>query len=576
VNSVSAIIDLGDVAVIVIGIAVAADLRSGTVTGSMGGYLGGGLAVIGLIGVCFRQDNSLALFRCLLGDLIGHSAVAVVGVGFGDTVGSDGSNPVILVVGVRGGQIGSVDALHQGQELVGIVIEVLDAVVVVLPGDGVLHQPVCEVIIVGGGSACAAVVDGGQCAAVVVLVGDGVPILPGLTQQAAIAVIAVAHMILVTVGQPLQIPVGILCIAVAGQSPAADGNIGSEGKVPIPKAVGGAGGLDGCQQVICVGIGGRQSAAGAGIRGGAGQAVHAVVGILRLGGLGVIGVANPFQHIGIGIVAVLRYIAKGIGIAQQAVTVIAIHRAGGDGVSTAHRGFRLLVFFLGGNFLVGVEGGIIVHADARIVAMIIISEEIGNACAGGSGQDIVVIVIGVFQFCPVGQGLADQVGAFFVIGIFRLLALDVYHGGDIAVIVIGIGLAKLLLIELNAVKIHIIDIVVVGKLNADRSVGRGRNDRRSRILPGNLAVDLRMELNRKAIDNLLILVSERLSLFIQPWQSIALAVQEGGDQAELPILLLVSEGSGVTLGPACQNEGIARDAADGYGLGDPVLSQGVP
>jgi len=103
-------------------------------------HLGGGLAVIGLIGVCFRQDNGFVLFRYLLGYLLGHSAVAVVGVGFSDTVCSDGSNPVILVVGVRGGQIASVDALHQGQELVGIVIEVLDAVVVILPGDGVVIE----------------------------------------------------------------------------------------------------------------------------------------------------------------------------------------------------------------------------------------------------------------------------------------------------------------------------------------------------------------------------------------------------------------------------------------------------
>jgi len=123
-------------------------------------------------------------------------------------------------------------------------------VAVVAARDGVLHQPVGEVVIIGGGAAGGTVKDGSQGAAVVVGIADGVAVLPGLGQQTAVVIVAEADMIAVAVGLLLQVAVGVIGIAVAHQCAAADGDAASQGKIPIAEAVGGAGCLDGRQLIF--------------------------------------------------------------------------------------------------------------------------------------------------------------------------------------------------------------------------------------------------------------------------------------------------------------------------------------
>ena len=94
--------------------------------------------------------------------------------------------------------------------------------------------------------------------------------------------------------------------------------------------IGSSGCLELGQQIIRVGIGGRQG--GAGIRGsrGGGQTVHAVVGVVGTSGIGIIGVFYPLQHIGIGVVAVGGHLAQGICSGYQAVAVRGVSCGGGD------------------------------------------------------------------------------------------------------------------------------------------------------------------------------------------------------------------------------------------------------
>ena len=83
---------------------------------------------------------------------------------------------------------------------------------------------------------------------------QAVAVLPGLGQQSAVVIVAEADMVAVAVGLLLQVAVGVIGIAVAYQCAAADGDAASQSEIPIAEAVGGAGCLDGRQQVVGIGI----------------------------------------------------------------------------------------------------------------------------------------------------------------------------------------------------------------------------------------------------------------------------------------------------------------------------------
>ena len=128
-----------------------------------------------------------------------------------------------------------------------------------------------------------------------------------------------------------KVEIPVVGVAVAGQGPAADLHALGQGEGAIGEGVGGAGRFHFRQQVVFVGVLHTHGQLRVRGHGGGGQAVHAVVGILRPGVLGVLRVLHPLQHIGVGVVAVEGGAAHGVGGAHQPVAVGGVGGGGGHG-----------------------------------------------------------------------------------------------------------------------------------------------------------------------------------------------------------------------------------------------------
>ena len=63
----------------------------------------------------------------------------------------------------------------------------------------VLGQPVGEVVVIGSGAPGGGIAHSCQGSTVVVAVGNGVPILPGLLDQPAVSIITILHTIAIAV-----------------------------------------------------------------------------------------------------------------------------------------------------------------------------------------------------------------------------------------------------------------------------------------------------------------------------------------------------------------------------------------
>ena len=126
----------------------------------------------------------------------------------------------------------------------------------------------------------------------------------------------------------------------------------------------------------------------------------------------------------------------------------------------------------------------------------------------------------------------------WVVFVFGLLTLDVLYGNDIAIFVIGIGLAELLLIQLDAVKVDGIDIIIICQLDTDGGIVPGGDERRCGILPCDVAEGIGVKVDSNAVDDLCFplpcFLFLGLAALIRKGQCIALGIQEGGDDAEAP------------------------------------------
>ena len=229
--------------------------------------------------------------------------------------------------------------------------------------------------------------------------------------------------------------------------------------------IGSSGCLELGQQIVGVGIGGRQG--GAGIRGsrGGGQTVHAVVGVVGTSGIGIIGVFYPLQHIGIGVVAVGGDVARCVLGGGQAVAIGSIGGRGGNAAA---------------------------DGDGEVIAPGIIGEGVHHALGGGGLGHIVLAVVFIGQHRAAGEGLLGQVSGG-VVGISGGAALDILDRRHIALGIVGIAAAEGLLEQLDAVKVGGVDIVAVVKGDGDGTVGLFRDDGQRGVLPVDAAVRVRVE-----------------------------------------------------------------------------------
>ena len=509
--------DRGDVAVIIVAVGVG-DLIARS-RGLEGGYLGGGFGgALGAEGKGVCQQCRAAL----LGNPLIHPTEAVIGIGSAGTVSGDAGYPIVVVIGVRSGVLDAVDGFHQGGKVIDFVVGISHTMGVVASCFHGLHQTVGEVVVVGGGSSCGRILYLCKGTAVVIGEGDGVSVLEGLRGHPAQLVVSIFYIIIIAIVKSFQVMISG-SIAVRGQGTAADADAAAQGKVAVGQAVGrGVCGYTG-KHIILIGVLYRLGKAGIRLGCGGGHPVHGIVGVFRPGSGGILRVLHPFQRIGIGVIAVSGGFACGIGGGGQPVTVGGIGGCGGDLLGAAADG----------------HGG--------VVAVGIVGEGIHDACIGGGGFYIVVIVIGVGELCACGENGLGQV----VVGvlIFGGLPLQVLHADDIAVLVIGIAVSKNFLIQLNAVKIHGVDIVAVKDLNGDGAICLFRYHRRCRILPVYGFVRIGIEIHP-------------LGLGFG-----AVGVVENCLQAELPGEHGVAgERRCIALGPASQDKGVSCLAADLYGL----------
>ena len=96
--------------------------------------------------------------------------------------------------------------------------------------------------------------------------------------------------------------------------------------------------MDGGQQIVLIGILGKEITPGIRIGLHLCHPVHLVIGILRPGSFRILRVLHPFQHIGIGVVAVLCYLPQRVRGGNKAVAVSAVRRRRGNGAVSALNG----------------------------------------------------------------------------------------------------------------------------------------------------------------------------------------------------------------------------------------------
>ena len=169
-----------------------------------------------------------------------------------------GGNPVVIVVGIAGGTGGAVDLLHLLCQVVQGVILVAHAVAIPVSGHRVLHQPVCEVVVIGSGSAGGGVRHRGKPAVIVIPVGYGVLVLEGLFDYTAIVIIDILYTISIAIRKLLQIFIFIIFVDIACQGGGAYLDGAAQGEVAVGKVVGSGAGGNLRQQIVGVGIAGGQ------------------------------------------------------------------------------------------------------------------------------------------------------------------------------------------------------------------------------------------------------------------------------------------------------------------------------
>ena len=91
---------------------------------------------------------------------------------------------------------------------------------------------------------------------------------------------------------------------------------------------------------------------------------------------------------------------------------------------------------------------------------------------------------GKFHFCEF---------LLLIVGVLNSLALQIFDRGNIAVVVIAVGVAKLFLIQLDSIKQNVVDVMVIHQIHSDFCVCFRCNHGASCILPVHGTVRIRVK-----------------------------------------------------------------------------------
>ena len=170
--------------------------------------MGTGTASGGSVSIGFRLKGG----RADLGHLLGQPSVGIVGILYCGISGGDGFNAVVVIVGVGCGDSDTVGSLCQLGQIVLCVVFIADAVGIICTFFLVPHQPVGQVVVVGGCPSGGRVDLFGKVAVVIVLIRYGVTVFVGIRGASALGIIRIVYPVPVSVGKGLQVQIVIVCI----------------------------------------------------------------------------------------------------------------------------------------------------------------------------------------------------------------------------------------------------------------------------------------------------------------------------------------------------------------------------
>lgn len=141
-----------------------------------------------LVGERIRQEGIVTVLCYPLAQTV----EGVVGVALGGAAIGDGGHTVFIVIGVFRSVFHTVDRLNQLGQVAACIILITHRMAEIAAVFHVLHQPVRQVVVVGGLAAGFGICHGSQGAGVVILVGYGAAILKGFGQDTS-AVVALTN-----------------------------------------------------------------------------------------------------------------------------------------------------------------------------------------------------------------------------------------------------------------------------------------------------------------------------------------------------------------------------------------------
>jgi len=192
-RGVGTVIDSLDIAVGIVGIGIGGIIPRCRIF--QRGYLSAGLAGRRRpVGNGIGQNGGTAV----LGYPAADPSEAIVGIALYGAAVSDGGDPVVIVIGVAGSMGGAVNGLNQLGQVVQVIIGIAYAVTVPTAGLGILHQAVCEVVVVGGSPSGGRIGNRCQGTVIVVLIGNGIPVLKGFLGYTSISIIYILYTISIT------------------------------------------------------------------------------------------------------------------------------------------------------------------------------------------------------------------------------------------------------------------------------------------------------------------------------------------------------------------------------------------
>ena len=151
----------------------------------------------------------------MLGGQGGYSAEIIVDIIQGTVSGDDGSGAVITVVGIGGLTLHSADGLHQCRQVIDIIVLIAHRMGAGTAFLHILHPPVGEVVVVGGGGVGLGIVDPRQSAVVIVVIGYISAAFIILPCNPTLIIVCIFYIIIIAVVKSFQ-PICTVLIVITG------------------------------------------------------------------------------------------------------------------------------------------------------------------------------------------------------------------------------------------------------------------------------------------------------------------------------------------------------------------------